>query len=170
MANTRNPFLELLSRIRRNHALEHATIHVLSSQYPKAPLVGRSDSRGFFLSTDLPKKIISEGAQSALLRLRAGEKQLAVHPNCGTNLLTAGVLSGSAAFFSIQGSQGRRERFERLPLAIMSAIFGLVLAQPLGMRIQKHLTTDPNPGTLTIHSVEKIHSGKKSIYRIRTKK
>jgi hypothetical protein len=164
----KNALLEFLSRIRRNHALEHATIHVLSSQYPKTPLVGRSDSRGFYLSTDLSKEIIFEGTQTALLRLRSGEKHLALHPNCGTNLLTAGVLSGSAAFFSIQGSHNRRERLERLPLAIMSAIFGLVLAQPLGMRIQKYLTTDPNPGKLKIHSVEKIHTGKNSIYRVRT--
>jgi hypothetical protein len=171
MANPpdKNSLVELLSRIRRNHALEHATIHVLSSQNPKTSIVGRSDSQGFFIYADLPKEIIEKGAHTALHRLRSGEKNLAVHPNCGTNLLTAGVLSGAAAYFSIHGSEDREHKLERLPLAIMSAIMGLIVAQPLGMRIQKHLTTNPDPGTLEIFSVERLRSGKGRIYRVKTR-
>lgn len=165
-----NPIVEILSRIRRNHALEHATIHVLNAKYPKTSIVGRSDSRGFIMYTDIPKKIIEESAQVALDRLRAGEKQLAVHPNCGTNLLTAGFLSGAAAYFSIQGSDDQKGKFERLPLAIMSAIMGLMIAQPLGMRVQKFLTTDPDPRDLEILSVERLPSGRGKMYRVRTRR
>jgi hypothetical protein len=163
------PILELISRIRRNHALEHATIHVLSSKYPKKSLVGRSDSRGFILYTELPKEILEESVHVALNRLRAGEKHLAVHPNCGTNLLTAGVLSGAAAYFSIQGSEDRENKLERLPLAIMSAIMGLIIAQPFGMRVQKHITTDPEPRNLEIESVDQLRTGKGKMYRVRTR-
>jgi len=161
--------VEIISRIRRNHALEHATIHVLSAQNPRTSIVGRSDSRGFILYSDLSRKIIEESVLIALDRLRAGEKQLAVHPNCGTNLLTSGVLSGAAAYFSIQGSDDRDGKFERLPLAIASAVMGLIIAQPLGMRIQKHLTTDPVPGTLEILSVEQLRHGLRKMYRVRTR-
>jgi hypothetical protein len=171
MINSRrkNSIVELVSRIRRNHALEHATIHVLSSQNPKTSIVGRSDSRGFILYSHLSRKTIEESVVLALDRLRAGEKQLAVHPNCGTNLLTSGVLSGAAAYFSIQGSDDRHGKFERLPLAIASAVMGLIIAQPLGMRIQKHLTTDPVPGSLEILSVEQLRHGIRKLYRVRTR-
>ena len=161
--------VELVSRIRRNHALEHATIHVLSAHNPKTAIVGRSDSRGFFIYADLSQKVIEEGARIALDRLRAGEKHLAVHPNCGTNLLTAGVLSGAAAYFSIQGSDDQQDKFERLPIAIMSAIMGLIIAQPLGMRFQKHLTTNADPGTLELLSVERLRSGRGRMYRVWTR-
>jgi len=161
-------FGELVSRIRRNHALEHATIHVLSAHNPKTSIVGRSDSRGFFIYANLSEKIIEASARLALDRLRSGEKHLAVHPNCGTNLLTAGVLSGAAAYFSIQGSDDQQDKFERLPIAIMSSIMGLIIAQPLGMRLQKYLTTDANPGTLEILSVQRRRSGRGRMYRVRT--
>jgi hypothetical protein len=160
----------LLSRIRRNHALEHATIHVLSARNPKMSIVGRSDHRGFFLYTNLPKTAVEEAAQIALQRLRGGEHRLAIHPNCGTNLLTAGLLSGLGAYFSIQGvgDQDQKDKFSRLPLAIMSAILGLILAQPLGSRIQQHLTTKADPGALEIKSVERVQSIKGNLYRIYT--
>ena len=160
---------EILSRIRRNHALEHATIHVLSAQNPKSSIVGRSDSRGFILYTNHSRQIIEESATLALERLRAGEKQLAVHPNCGTNLLTSGVMSGAAAYFSLRGSDDQEAKFERLPLAIASAVMSLIIAQPLGMKVQKHLTTDPVPGSLEILSVEQLRYGTRKMYRVRTR-
>ncbi len=164
-------FLKIISRIRRNHALEHATIHTLSARNPKSTIVGRSDHQGFFLYTNLPKAVIEEGVQIALDRLRAGEHRLAIHPNCGTNLMTAGMLSGIAAYFSIQnlGAQDQRDKLKRLPLAIMSAIFGLIIAQPLGPRIQQYLTTKADPGSLEIVSVNRIRSATGNLYRILTR-
>jgi hypothetical protein len=161
---------QLITRIRRNHALEHATIHILSARNPKSTIVGRSDHQGFYLYTSLPKTVIEEGAQIALDRLRAGEHRLAVHPNCGTNLLTAGVLSGLAAYFSIQGigDKDHKDKLNRLPLAIMSAILGLIIAQPLGTRIQQYLTTKAEPGDLKILDVQKVRSVKGSLYRVLT--
>jgi len=160
---------ETVTHIRRNHALEHATIHMLSSYHLKSSIIGRSDHHGFFLYTNLPQQAIEEGAQAALDRLRAGEHRLAVHPNCGTNLLTAGVLSGLATYLSIQGSNDQKDKLKRLPMAVMSAIMGLIVAQPLGSRVQQHLTTKSDPGTLEIVSVDRIRSGKRSLYRILTR-
>lgn len=163
-------FARFVSRVRRNHALEHATIHVLSSQNPKIPLIGRSDSRGFFLVTDLPLKVVEDGVRQALQRLRAGEHRLAVHPNCGTNLLTAGVLSAMGTYLSLQGleSQDSKERIQRFPLAILGAISGMILARPLGLRLQQHVTTEGSPGTLDVVAVHSLQSGKKNLYRIYT--
>ncbi len=74
----------LIDRVRRNHALEHATIHVLSRRYRDLHVMGRSTPNGFILYGDLPTDAVYEAAQEALERLRAGERHLAVHPACGT--------------------------------------------------------------------------------------
>lgn len=170
MADVRPAINTYISRIRRNHGLEHATIHILTSRRPRTSLIGRSDSKGFFLYGDLPLEDVENGAHEALKRLRSGEHRLAIHPNCGTNLLTAGVLSGGAAFLSLQGSKDDQflDRLNRLPVAIMGAVFGLVLAQPLGAKIQKHFTTMGDPGSMEILSVNKVKGANGRLYRILT--
>ena len=163
-------FRNTISHIRRNHALEHATIHVLSSQYRNKSIVGRSDSRGFYLYTDLPYEAVEEGIYQAARRLRSGEKHLAVHPNCGTNLLTGGILSAGAAFLSLQGSKDEKfeERIQRLPLAILGAMAGILLAQPIGTRIQQTLTTQSELGSLSVSSIRATKTGRSRLYRILT--
>ncbi|MCH7588213.1 MAG: hypothetical protein IIC78_09310 [Chloroflexi bacterium] len=158
------------SRIRRNHGLEHATIHTLSERRPRTSIIGRSDSKGFFLYVDLPVEDIEDSVYTALKRLRNGEHELAIHPNCGTNLLTAGVLSGGAAFLSLQGSKNDQfiDRLNRFPTAIMGAIIGLLLAQPIGAKIQKHFTTMGDPGSMEILSVNKVPGARNKLYRILT--
>lgn len=159
-----------LLRVRRNHALEHATIHVLSARFPRTPIAGRADGRGFYLFGSLPSEAIVEAATEALTRMRAGEHHLAVHPNCGTNLLTAGALAGTASFFSLQGSRNERwrERMERLPLAIVSTVFALIVAQPLGVALQKYVTTKGDLGSLEILKVKRLQRGRAVIHRVLT--
>lgn len=168
--NVRPELSTYFSRIRRNHGLEHATIHVLSARRPRTSLIGRSDSKGFYLYGDLPIEDVEDAAYAALERLRNGEHQLAIHPNCGTNLLTAGVLSGGAALISLQGSKDDQfvDRLNRFPIAIMGAIFGLLLAQPLGAKVQKHFTTMGDPGSMEILSIKKVQGVNKRLYRILT--
>lgn len=161
---------QILTRIRRNHALEHATIHVLSSQYRNKAIIGRSDSKGFFLYTDLPLEAVEEGIHQAERRLRSGEHHLAVHPNCGTNLLAGGIMSAGAAFLSLQGSKDEKfhERIQRLPLAVLGAMAGILLAQPIGSRIQQHITTESELGSLSVSSLKALRAGQTKLYRIFT--
>jgi hypothetical protein len=159
-----------ISRVRRNHALEHASIHVLSVQKRSKPIIGRSDSKGFFLYTDLPMEVIEDGVYQAERRLRSGEHHLAIHPNCGTNLLTAGILSAGAAFLSLQGAKEEKlhERVQRLPFAILGAMVGLLLSQPLGNMFQQHLTTRSDLGALTVQSIRAMRPSGNTLYRILT--
>ena len=80
-----------ISRIRRNHALEHATLHILAQRFPGKPMAGHSNPRGFWILGDVPTEEIKSAVESALARLRAGESHLALHPNCGTNIAVAGM-------------------------------------------------------------------------------
>ncbi len=167
-SNLMKPF-SMLSQLRRNHALEHATIHVLSKRFPNTTFVGRSDIRGFFLFGDVSTEAVREAVVEALSRLRRGEHQLAIHPNCGTNLVSAALLAGGASFFIHAGDRREwRERMDRLPIAIGTTLLALLAAQPLGEMAQRFLTTDADPGSLEISHVYEMAHGNVTLHRILT--
>ena len=123
-------FLSLLnvspvSRIRRNHGLEHATLHVLADGKPRRPLAGHSDLSGFWIIGDLSADEVQAAVREALQRLRNGEHDLAVHPNCGTNIATSGLLAGGAAALSMLGG-GRRWR-DKLDRILTHKVWGTLI-------------------------------------------
>ncbi len=163
--------LPALSRIRRNHALEHATIHILSQQFPNRRFIGRSNTQGFFLYGDIPAEVLESAVHEALHRLRHGERQLAIHANCGTNLVTSAILAGAASFLSLMGSEREnlRRRVERLPLAIAATLFALIVSQPIGRSVQQHITTQGDPERLEILSIQRVLNSSNPVYHILTK-
>src|ERR1043165_7627686 len=80
--------------VRQNHALEHATIVLLSRRYPEVRFSGISFAAGFFVFADVPTEAIEPAAQEALQLLRTTQPELAIHERCGTNLAVAGILTG----------------------------------------------------------------------------
>ena len=87
----------LLRRVRQSHALEHATLHVLS-RAPRPPrLVGRSDELGYTLFGDVETSRLRRAAHEALAQLNAGQHDMAVHPRCGTNLVVPALATGLAS-------------------------------------------------------------------------
>ncbi len=161
--------IPVFSRIRRNHGLEHATLHVLAKQHRNTKMGGYSDFNGFWLVADLSTDEISAAAHEALQRMKAGEAGLAVHPNCGTNFATAGSLAGMVGVLGMLGvGERKRDKFERLPLVAVLATLALILAQPLGLLIQKNLTTSGNPGSLEIMTIQRVPRGRLPTHRIIT--
>jgi hypothetical protein len=167
-------FLSLLnvspvSRIRRNHGLEHATLHVLADGQPKRPMAGHSDLSGFWIIGDLSADEVQAAVREALGRLRNGEHDLAVHPNCGTNIATSGLLSGGAAALGMLGGGRRlRDKLDRIPLAIMLATLALVIAQPLGLLLQEKVTTSGFPENLEVLEIISQDRGRIKAHRIIT--
>jgi hypothetical protein len=145
----------LIRRIRQNHALEHATIALLSGRQSNAQMVGFSGPLGFTLYTNLSMKEVYPAVQEALERLRRGEAALAYHPNCGTNLLTAALLTVGTTSLVLQGkpSANAQERLDRVLKAILLNALALLLAPRLGMLVQAKLTVDSNIGDLEIASI-----------------
>lgn len=159
----------IISRIQRNHGLEHATIHVLSGANPRRKLIGRSDMWGFWMLGEVDTEEMAEAVQHALARLRAGEHTLAVHPNCGTNFVTYGIAAGAGALVAMTGAGPRqRDRLERLPLAGLLATIALILAQPLAFLVQKRFTTSGTPQGLRVVSVIRSDIGGRTAHRIKT--
>jgi hypothetical protein len=148
------------SRIRRNHALEHATLQVLTERYPQLRMAGYSDTQGFWLIGNMETHQIEEGVHQALARLRGGEHNLAIHPNCGTNLVTTGFLAGSFAWLGMLGA-GRnfRDRMERWPLVVTLVTVAMMLAQPLGPMMQARVTTSASTAQMEIVKVEQVRRG-----------
>jgi hypothetical protein len=157
------------SRIRRNHGLEHATIHVLTQKNAKRMIAGHSDRGGFWLLGQLTVEEVDAAAREALARLRAGERGLAVHPNCGTNLVTSSMAAGVAGAFAMGGTRNSRDWLERLPVAILLSMGALLLARPLGTRIQQLITTSGDPGGLEIVEIRQSQRGTMTAHRVTTR-
>lgn len=162
--------LPVISRVRRNHGLEHATLHILSEHYPGIILAGHSDTGGFWLLGDVPTEAVQEAAKEALKRLNAGEHRLAVHPNCGTNFVISGTLAGLAGAMVMFGAGRRwRDKLERLPLAFSLSTLALILSQPLGLLTQERVTTSGDPGDLTIVDIIPSRRGRVQAHHIITR-
>lgn len=160
----------LLSRIRRNHGLEHATLHVLSARKPRTPMAGHSDMKGFWLLGDVSVEEVQSAVEEAQRRLRAGERNLAVHPNCGTNIVTSGILAGVAAIVGLFGAGQRfRDKLERLPLVVTLATLALIISQPVGRALQENITTSADLGDLEVVEIRVVSEGRAPAHRIVTR-
>ena len=128
----------LMRRTRQHHAIEHATLHMLAERFPLRSFAAVSDPLGFTIYGDVTEPLLRRAVGDALLRLQAGERHLAIHPNCGTNLATSAVLATLAAWL---GLAGRRPWFDKLGAAVMLVVAALVAARPLGLRLQVYTTS-----------------------------
>jgi hypothetical protein len=143
---------DFVTNVRRNHALEHATVTLLLSKLgPDMRLVGRAVNDGFYIYGNVPTEALQECAADGLSRLQRGEAFWAVTPLCGTNIATAGIVA-SVASLAVSGG-GKRS--DKLPTAMMAGIMGVLFSQPLGRYIQKHLTTSPDLGGTQIVGIER---------------
>jgi hypothetical protein len=160
--------LPVIARIRRNHGLEHASLTLLTSQDPTLSLAGFSYPGGFFVLGEVGTDELSSAVYQALTRLQNGERKLAVHPNCGTNFVTTGIVAGLLAWMGMGGARTRRERFERLPLVISLVTLATIYTRPLGPFLQEHITTSGDPAGLRILDVFPIRIGNFCFHRVAT--
>jgi len=158
--------LPLILETRRNHALEHATIHLLAHKHPGKRMAGHSNPTGFFLLGDLTTEQIWDSAKDAHARLNSGESELAVHPGCGTNMATTALLSGTFAWFPLRGTRSTQRRFMLVPFALVFALIGYQLSKPLGPWLQKYVTTEADLGNLQIVDIVPVRQG---VHRVITK-
>ncbi|RPI31597.1 MAG: hypothetical protein EHM70_11160 [Chloroflexota bacterium] len=159
-----------VSSIRRNHGLEHATLHVLAERNPNLSMAGHSNASGFWLIGNVPTEEVRSAVNEALQRMHSGEHKLAVHANCGTNFVTAGTVAGVAGALAMFGvGRDWKSKVERLPLAATLATLGLILSQPLGLKIQENVTTSGVPGTLRVVDIIPSKRGRVMAHRVVTR-
>ena len=150
---------------RRNHALEHATIHVLARQFPKH-MAGHSNPTGFYLFGDISTQDIWTAATEAQTRLNSGESELAIHPGCGTNMATTMILSAGFAWLPLRKTRSTFWVLLLIPFSLLFALLGYLLSRPLGPWLQKHVTTEANLGAMQIVDIIPVRKG---VHRVITK-
>ncbi len=159
--------LSPMGAVRRNHALEHATLNVLAEKQRGLRLVGRSDWGGFTLYGTVSVQDVADAVVVALQRLRAGESALAIHPRCGTNLATGVVLTGLVTSGALGG---RRKPWWRKALQLTAGMAAVAAVVPsLGAKVQAHLTTSAEVGDLQVLEVLRREVGAVVMHRINTR-
>ena len=146
------PGLKEILMLRQVHALEHATVWILSeSDSSKTPKFsegenidnqlysGLSTEEGFYLYGEANISDLRRAVNLALQRLTNGEWNLAIHPRCGTNasvamLLTAGLAVGMHLLLP----RGPIEQLIGFSFATTTAP---ELAPDVGAFFQRHITT-----------------------------
>jgi hypothetical protein len=158
--------LPIILETRRNHALEHATLHILAHKYQNRSMGGHSNPTGFFLFGDFPTEDISVAATEAMARLLSGESGLAVHEGCGTNLAVSTLLPAALAWVPFRSARSTRWRILLVPLAVTFAVFGYFLSKPLGPWLQQYITTEAELGSMQIVDIRYVRKG---VHRIITR-
>jgi hypothetical protein len=157
----------IIGSIRRNHALEHATIAILASRLGHdLRVVGRATYNGFYLYGDMNEDQVRDSAEEALQRLRGGENYLAISPMCGTNLAVAGLLAGLSSLLAL----GNRGRLERTPNVLLASMLAVLAAQPLGGLAQKHVTTHPDLSDTELVSIRRGGRGAGRFLKVNTRR
>jgi len=150
--------LPFILETRRNHALEHATLHVLGREH-HIHMAGHSNPTGFFLLGDLSTQDVWFAATEALERLRGGESGLAIHPGCGTNLATNALFGASLSWFVMRGAKSTALKILLIPVAAVFGVIGVLIARPLGPKLQQYVTTEADMGNMRIVDIIPIRKG-----------
>jgi hypothetical protein len=138
--------------VRQNHALEHATIVLLSRKFPDVRFSGISFAAGFFVFGEVPIAEILPTAQEALHLLRTTRPDLAVNERCGTNLAVSGALTGLAAMAVAK----MRRPFSTANNVILASTAAMIIARPLGLKVQQYITTQTPNSSLQILGVKPV--------------
>ncbi len=159
-----------LDTIRRNHALEHATLHLMSaSGRQKKRVAGYSDLSGFWLIGPVDTAEVETQAAQALQRLKAGEKRLAIHPQCGTNFGVTALLGTFAVLLSLVGVKKEKGAIlERMPLVYLLLTMTTFFGPILGKKVQEAVTTNADPADLSLGEVKRFERNGMILHHVST--
>jgi len=147
---------DVTNRIRSNHALEHATLHILQEKGFNGRMGGISDPHGFWIYGNVDIESLLLAAREARDRLVRGESNLAVHENCGTNIAVSALAAGGLAWMGMRGTKGKPiRRLLRLPVAALLGLVGYQIAKPWGPQIQARVTTNADVSGMEIVEVKR---------------
>ncbi|GAB6281193.1 MAG: hypothetical protein STSR0007_13940 [Thermovirga sp.] len=136
-------------KVRKNHALEHATINIIEEHGGVSGISGMSFDDGFSLSGLLNPESVHLAAREALTRLSRGERTLALSRRCGTTVIVVNTIA-AAVFILLLFLTGK--------LAVLPVILSLLAAYIIGplasQLVQRLVTTDSEVGSLEITGVE----------------
>lgn len=123
--------------IRRNHAIEHATINVLEKLAGhRLNISGLSRENGFYITGIQNPEMVEQAAIQALGLLKEGDCQLAIHRRCGTDVAIANFIS-ALVFLALLLTTGSFSIFN----IIIALLLSNLISPYLGEYVQKYFTT-----------------------------
>jgi len=122
--------------LRRNHALEHATINVMEERFGPQRLAGLAAEDGFTIRGFADPEALRRAAEEGLARLKRGERRLAVHDRCGTSRAAANLFSAVILLVTLLGLG----RFSLLNVILVMLLANLA-GPSLGRLLQVLVTT-----------------------------
>ena len=157
--------LSILQRVRRNHAIEHAAMHLLGRTLQAPKLAARSDWRGITFYGDVDSSVLKSALEGGLLALNSGQRALAVHPRCGS-MISASMLLAMLAGWLVQSDLKRKRTPGRGMLDVAGITGAMLLAQPLGYAMQKYVLTDPDASHAHLVSIRFSQRGAFTMHRV----
>ncbi|MEO6064099.1 MAG: DUF6391 domain-containing protein [Thermoflexales bacterium] len=145
----------LLLAVRRNHGLEHATLHVLGERIRPLRAAGHAELRGFRVVGDMSADAIRAAAEEAIRRMQAGETWWAVHPGCGTNVVASSLLTSAFACLGTLLAGRKAGWQDKLSNAISLGALGALIAHPLGPWLQARVMTSADMRGARVRAVRR---------------
>ena len=160
-----NKIYKLTLNIRRNHAIEHATVSILTEQKGKSAVLGFAIPSGFIIYSKSNKDEIVSAANHGLKLMKSGISDISISQFCGTNLVVAALLTGVSTVLlgKILGKKSKNI------LNITNGfLLSALLSKPIGRIVQKYVTTDPNVKNIQIENSRSLKVGTFYIHFIST--
>ncbi|MGI6367981.1 MAG: DUF6391 domain-containing protein [Anaerolineae bacterium] len=154
----------ILARIRKNHALEHATLHMLEQGPLPGPVAAHSDWNGITFYGRVDRDVLCRALTRALSALQAGESHLALHSRCGSTIAVP-VLSGLIIGLLLHHMSHTTRKESASALTLAGVLSPLLCAEPLALGAQKQLLTDPHVGSAELLTLRTLSFGRITLHR-----
>ncbi|MBM3935293.1 MAG: hypothetical protein FJ319_13530 [SAR202 cluster bacterium] len=157
--------MQIVDTVRRNHGLEHGTVAVLLERGARPPMGGIALPNGYLIFGKLSQEDVNDAAGEALDRMQSGERELAVSPYCGTNMLIGAFIGAVVAMFLT-----RKSRASGLKLAAFTSamLWSTILSRPVGAVVQRHLTTSGDESGVRINGVRRLGAAGMGVHHVST--
>ncbi|MGB9750406.1 MAG: DUF6391 domain-containing protein [Caldisericia bacterium] len=137
-------------KLRKNHALEHATINVLEEKLRRKNIFsGYARENGFYVFGEASPDDVFTSSIEGRERLINGEKNLAIHNRCGTSIAVATFLT-FITFLILLVITHTINIF----LLLIAFLIGEIFGPALGKFTQEYFTTDSNVDDIKILDIE----------------
>ena len=136
--------------LRKNHALEHATINVIEERWGRrGVLSGYARENGYYIIGPVDPETLEWASHEAWERLARGEVELAIHSRCGTSIAVASFTTAVIFILLLVFTHALN-----IFLVILAILLGQIFGPFLGEFTQRYFTTDPDVRNIRILGVE----------------
>ena len=136
--------------LRKNHALEHATINVIEERWGRrGVLSGYARENGYYIIGPVDPETLEWASHEAWERLARGETDLAIHSRCGTSIAVASFTTALIFILLLVFTHALN-----IFLVILAILLGQIFGPFLGEFTQRYFTTDPDVRNIRVLGVE----------------